>query len=106
MKLPRRKFLHLVAGAGALPAVSHIARAQTYLTRPVRLIVGFPAGGGADTLARLTAQWLSERLGQPFIVENRPGNNSSARDTYGGTPSRPRDTYGDAQRYAARVAHG
>jgi tripartite-type tricarboxylate transporter receptor subunit TctC len=70
---PRRRFLHLAAGAAALPAVSRIARAQTYPTRPVRLIVGFPASGGADTLARLTAQWLSERLGQPFIVENRPG---------------------------------
>jgi tripartite-type tricarboxylate transporter receptor subunit TctC len=73
MKLPRRQFLHLAAGAAALPAVSRFAWAQTYPTRPVRLIVGFPAGGGADTLARLTAQWLSERLGQPFIVENRPG---------------------------------
>jgi tripartite-type tricarboxylate transporter receptor subunit TctC len=73
MKLPRRQFLHLAAGAAALPAVARIARAQAYPTRPVRLIVGFPAGGGADTLARLTAQWLSERLGQPFIVENRPG---------------------------------
>jgi len=73
IKLPRRDFLHLAVGAAALPAVSRIARAQTYPTRPVRLIVGFPAGGGADTLARLTAQWLSERLGQPFIVENRPG---------------------------------
>jgi tripartite-type tricarboxylate transporter receptor subunit TctC len=77
MKLPRRKFLHLALGAAALPAVSRIARAQTYPTRPVRLIVGFPAGGGADTLARLTAQWLSERLGQPFIVENRPGANTN-----------------------------
>jgi tripartite-type tricarboxylate transporter receptor subunit TctC len=65
--------MHLAAGAAALSVVSSIARAQTYPTRPVRLIVGFPAGGGADTLARLTAQWLSERLGQPFIVENRPG---------------------------------
>src|SRR5262249_58780269 len=66
--LPRRNFLHLAAGAAALPAVSRIARAQTYPTRPVRMIVGFPAGGGADTLARLTAQWLSERLGPPFLV--------------------------------------
>jgi len=77
MKLPRRKFLHLALGAAALPAVSRFARAQTYPARPVRLIVGFPAGGGADTLARLTAQWLSERLGQPFIVENRPGANTN-----------------------------
>jgi tripartite-type tricarboxylate transporter receptor subunit TctC len=73
MKLPRRQFLHLAAGAAALPAVLRVARAQAYPTRPVRLIVGFPAGGGADTLARLTAQWLSERLGQQFVIENRPG---------------------------------
>ncbi len=73
MKLPRRKFLHLAAGAATLPAVSQIARAQTYPTRPVRIIVGFAAGGAADIVARLIGQWLSERLGQPFIVENRPG---------------------------------
>jgi tripartite-type tricarboxylate transporter receptor subunit TctC len=73
MKLPRRTFLHLAAGAAALPAVSRIAMAQTYPTRPVRIVVGFPAGGGADIVARLLGQWLSERLGQPFIVENRPG---------------------------------
>jgi len=73
MKLPRRTFLHLAAGAAALPAVARIAWAQTYPSRPVRLIVGFPAGGGADTFARLIAKWLSERLAQPFIVENRPG---------------------------------
>jgi len=73
MKLPRRTFLYLAAGAAALPAASRIARAQAYPTRPVRLIVGFPAGGGADTLARLTTQWLSERLGQSFVIENRPG---------------------------------
>jgi tripartite-type tricarboxylate transporter receptor subunit TctC len=73
MKLPRRKFLHLAAGAAALPAVSRIAWAQAYPTRPVRWIVGFAAGGGTDIVARLTGQWLSERLGQQFIIENRPG---------------------------------
>jgi tripartite-type tricarboxylate transporter receptor subunit TctC len=73
IKLPRRKFLHLAAGAAALPATSRFALAQTYPTRPVRWIVGFPAGGGSDVLARLLGQWLSERLGQPFVIENRPG---------------------------------
>src|SRR5260370_27066479 len=73
MKLPRRKFLHLAAGAAALPAVSRIARAQAYPSRPVRIIVGFPAGGLGDMGARLIAQALSERMGQSFIVENRPG---------------------------------
>jgi tripartite-type tricarboxylate transporter receptor subunit TctC len=73
MKLPRRRFLHLAAGAAALPALSRIARAQAYPGRPVRIIVGFPAGGTLDILARLMGQWLSDRLGQPFIVENRPG---------------------------------
>ena len=77
MKLPRRQFLHLAAGAAALPAASHIAWAQTYPTRPVRIVVGFPPGGGADITARLIGQWLSERLGQPFIIENRPGAGSS-----------------------------
>ena len=74
MKLPhRRGFLHLAVGAATLPAVSRIAGAQTYPTRPVRIIVGFAAGGGADIAARLIGQWLSDRLGQSFVVENRPG---------------------------------
>ena len=73
MKFPRRQFLHLAAGAAALPAVSRIARAQTYPTRPVRIIVGFAAGGATDIIARLIGQWLSERLGQQFVIENRPG---------------------------------
>ena len=71
--LGRRAFLHLVAGAAALPAFSRIARAQIYPLRPVRIIVGFSAGGTTDIIARLIAQWLSERLGQQFIIENRPG---------------------------------
>jgi tripartite-type tricarboxylate transporter receptor subunit TctC len=73
MKLPRRKFLHLAAGAAALPALSRVACAQTYPTRPVRWIVGYPPAGATDIAARLIGQWLSDRLGQPFVVENRPG---------------------------------
>jgi tripartite-type tricarboxylate transporter receptor subunit TctC len=73
MKLPRRNFLHLAAGAAALPAVSRLARAQAYPTRPVRLIAPVAAGGTTDILARLIGQWLSERLGQQFVIENRPG---------------------------------
>jgi tripartite-type tricarboxylate transporter receptor subunit TctC len=73
MKLPRRNFLHLAACTAALPAVSHVAWAQGYPSRPVRLIVGFPAGGLTDILARLLGPWLSERLGQQFIVEDQPG---------------------------------
>jgi tripartite-type tricarboxylate transporter receptor subunit TctC len=74
MKLPhRRQFLHLAAGAAALPTISRIAGAQTYPTRPVRIIVGQAAGSGSDTVARLIGQFLSERLGQQFVIENRPG---------------------------------
>ena len=73
MKLPRRKFLHLAAGAAALPLVSRVALAEVYPSRPVRLIVGFPAGGLTDILARLLSPWLSERLGQQFIVDDQPG---------------------------------
>jgi tripartite-type tricarboxylate transporter receptor subunit TctC len=73
VKLPRRNFLRLAAGAAALPALSHFAWAQAYPSRPVRLIVPFAPGGGSDITARLIGQWLSERLGQPFIIENRPG---------------------------------
>src|SRR5215510_12989664 len=70
---PRRRILSLAAGAAALPAVSRISWAQAYPTRPVRIIVGFPPGGGNDIVARLIGQWLSERYGQPFVIENRPG---------------------------------
>jgi tripartite-type tricarboxylate transporter receptor subunit TctC len=73
MKLPRREFLHLAAGAAAFPAVSRFAWAQAYPTRPVRMIVPFPAGGSTDVVARLMSQWLSVRLAQPFLVENRTG---------------------------------
>jgi tripartite-type tricarboxylate transporter receptor subunit TctC len=73
MKLPRRQFLHLAASAAALPAVSRIARAQAYPARPVRIIVGFAPGQAIDIVTRIIGQWLSERLGQQFIIENRPG---------------------------------
>ncbi|HEY6380287.1 MAG TPA: tripartite tricarboxylate transporter substrate-binding protein, partial [Pseudolabrys sp.] len=73
MKLPRRHFLHLAAGVAAFPALSRVAWAQTYPTQPLRLILGYPPGGSADITARLTGQWLSERLGQPVIIESRPG---------------------------------
>ena len=77
MKLPRRQFIRLATGAVALPAIPRLAGAQSYPSRPVRLIVGFPAGGSADIVARLIGQSLSERLGQPFIIENRPGAGSN-----------------------------
>src|SRR5437763_15896611 len=72
MKLPhRRQVLHLAAGAAVLPAMSRIARAQAYPTRPVHVLVGFPAGASPDVAARLIGQWLSERLGQQFVIETR-----------------------------------
>src|SRR5262245_9129508 len=73
VKLPRRQFLHLAAGAAVLPVASHVARAQAYPTRPVRIVVGFAAGGTQDIVGRLLAQWLSERFGQQFVIENRSG---------------------------------
>jgi tripartite-type tricarboxylate transporter receptor subunit TctC len=77
VKIPRRHLIHFAAGAAMLPALSRIAMTQYYPTRPVRLIVGYAAGGGTDIVARLIGQWLSERLGQSFVVENRPGGNSN-----------------------------
>jgi tripartite-type tricarboxylate transporter receptor subunit TctC len=78
MKLShRRNFLHLAAGAAALPFAPRVARAQAYPTRPVRWILGAPPGGALDIVARLMGQWLSERLGQPFVIETRPGGGSN-----------------------------
>src|SRR5579871_1710242 len=73
MQLPRRSFLHLASSAVVLSVLSRVASAQTYPTRPVRIIVGLPAGSSSDIGARLIGQWLSERFGQPFVIENRPG---------------------------------
>src|SRR5580692_8981941 len=73
MTFHRRKFLHLAAGAAAMPAISRIAHAETYPSHPVRLVVGFAAGSTTDILARLMGQWLTQRLGQQFVIENRPG---------------------------------
>src|SRR5215471_12248890 len=75
--LGRRNFLHLAVGAAALPIASRFACAQAYPSRPVHLIVPFAPAGGADTIARLMGQWLAERLGQPFIIENRPGGGAN-----------------------------
>jgi tripartite-type tricarboxylate transporter receptor subunit TctC len=77
MKLPRRNFLHLAAGAAALSAVSRLAWAQAYPSRPVRIVVGLAPGGTNDITARLMGQWLSERLGQPFVIDNRPGGSEN-----------------------------
>src|SRR5262249_29153743 len=91
MKLPRRTFLHLAAGAAALPALPRLARAQAYPTRPVRLIVPLGPAGASDITARLIGQWLSERLGQQFVIENRPGGGSNI-GTEAGVPA-PADGY-------------
>src|SRR5262249_25883178 len=88
MKAPRRKFLRLAASAAALPAVSQIAWTQSYPSRPVRFVVGFATGGGGDLATRLMAQWLSERLGQQFVVEN-PGGASSNLATQQGVRAAP-----------------
>ena len=88
MKLPRRQFLHLAAGAAALSAVSRITWAQAYPSRPVSLVAGFAPGGGVDITARLIGQWLSERLGQQFVIENRPGASSNiATEVVGRAPA-------------------
>lgn len=77
MKFPRRQFLHLAAGGALLPAISRNTNAQSYPARPVRLIIGYTPGGSADLTARLMGQWLSERLGQSFVIENRPGGGTN-----------------------------
>ena len=82
MKLPRRKFLHVAAGAAALPSLSLVAAANDYPIRPVKIVVGFAAGGAVDIVARLTAQWLSERIGQECVVENRPGAGNNIATEY------------------------
>src|SRR5260370_5897663 len=90
MNLPRRTFLDLAAGAAALPAMSRIAWAQTYPARPVRIVVGFAPSGATDIMARLIGQWLSERLGQQFVIQNRPrgGSNIGTQAGVDGPPDR------------------
>src|SRR5260370_14620054 len=92
MKLLRRRFLRLAAGAAALPAVSRIARAQAYPSRPVRVIVPFTPAGDTDLVARLMGQWLSDRLGQPFVIQNRPGAGTNIGTEAGGPPPAARHT--------------
>src|SRR5436190_19884914 len=82
MRLPRRKFLYLAVGAATLPSLSLVASADNYPTRPVRIVVGFAAGGAVDIVARLLAQWLSERIGQQCVVENRPGAGNNIATEY------------------------
>ena len=94
MILPRRRFLHLAAAAAALPTISHIANAQGYPSRTVRIVVGFPPGQAIDISARLMAEWLQQRLGQTFIVENRPGAAANvATDMVARSPAAPADGY-------------
>ena len=102
MKLPRRTFLHLAAGAAALPEVLRIAWAQAYPTRPVRVVVGQAAGSGSDAVARLIGQFLSERFGQQFVIENRPGagGNIATEAVVRSPPDTPRIAQAPAGRCA------
>jgi hypothetical protein len=97
MKLPRRKFLHLAAGAAALPAMPRIAMALDYPTRPVHILLGFPPGGSSDVIGRLLAQWLSQRLGQPFYLRQPTRRREQHRHRGGreGTPRRVHAFVGD-----------
>jgi tripartite-type tricarboxylate transporter receptor subunit TctC len=104
MKLPRRKFLHLAAGAAALPFAPHIAGAQAYPSQPVRLIIGFPPGSASDMLARIISQWLTERIGQPVIIEAKPGasGNISVQTAF----AAPADGYTVVQIAASSAVNG